>query len=272
MKFILSNWEEFCSKLDANNCITVSMLPGMPAVSNWISIKHDVETNVSRALDIARVEAKYKIRATYFIQSYLIDDYRELLTEIAALGHEVTYHYDVLDSNNGDMELALNEFSETVERFESFGFEVNSVCPHGNPMMNRNGWTSNKDFFRSAKVLAKFPEIFDLVVQGRERVLSEFKYISDAGYAFSLIGDIVDNDRVAVPNKKIEGLQELLRLTNAGGGVVISTHPHRWVSHGFIASYIKFRFVFLRKLAIYASKFKLLKLLMSKFYFLAKKM
>ena len=34
---------------------------------------------------------------------YLLDDNILLLKEIASLGHEVTYHYDVLDSNNGEM-------------------------------------------------------------------------------------------------------------------------------------------------------------------------
>ena len=41
----------------------------------------------------------------------------KLLKEIANLGHEVTYHYDVLDANSGDYSLAKHEFLSFVDIF-----------------------------------------------------------------------------------------------------------------------------------------------------------
>ncbi|MBA6364329.1 hypothetical protein H4J56_03415 [Colwellia sp. BRX8-4] len=237
----------------------------------WISIKHDVETNVERAYQIAVIEARYSIRATYFVQSDLLEGNKALLHSIAKLGHEVTYHYDVLDANTGDMKLAIDEFAETVIKFEDAGFPVTSVCPHGNPLMNRNGWNSNKDFFRDTKVASHFSNIFDLVVQGKEKIKSDYKYVSDAGFGFKVITDIVGNDQNPSQDVAIANIDELTNLTQSNGSVIISTHPHRWVNSSFLASFAKARFIIIRRVALLASKSKILKKIMSKFYFLAKK-
>ncbi len=272
MKLLHKEWERFCSSIDAARCVTVSELPSLAETTSWISIKHDVETNVSRALQIAVIEAKYSIRATYFVQSYLLDANKELLHSIAKLGHEVTYHYDVLDANLGDIEKATEEFKNTVKEFEAAGFSVNSVCPHGNPLMKRDGWSSNKDFFRDPDVASRFSDVFDLVVQGKDRIRSDFKYISDAGFGFKIITDIVGNDKTPskdIDSPSIDGLADIVGTNDA---VIISTHPHRWVSSSIVADLGKARFVVIRKVALIASKNKVLKNFMSKFYFLAKKL
>lgn len=272
MKLLHREWERFCSSIDASKCVTVAELPGLSGTAPWISIKHDVETNVARALQIAAIEAKYSIRATYFVQSYLLSEYESLLHAIEKLGHEVTYHYDVLDANAGDFKKATEEFKKTVVEFEAAGFPVKSVCPHGNPLMDRNGWNSNKDFFRNPDISSKFSTIFDLVVQGKECIDADFKYISDAGFGFKVITDIVGNDQNPSEDTEVPSIDELSKLVNSSNAIIISTHPHRWVSSSLVASFGKARFNIIRSVALLASKNKLLKSFMSKFYFLAKKL
>jgi hypothetical protein len=246
-------------------------MPKQTNNSTWIAIKHDVETNVERALQIAKIEAKFSIRATFFVQSYLLEKNKKILKSISNLGHEVTYHYDVLDANQGDFERASHEFSDTIKLFENAGFLVKSVCPHGNPMMNRNGWSSNKDFFRDPKIAALYPDIFDLVVQGKEKIAGDFCYISDAGFGFKRITDILENDQRATEDIPIESIGELISLVNNERAVVISSHPHRWVSNWLLATAVKARFNIIRRIAILVARSPLLKKIMSKFYFLAKK-
>ena len=272
MKLQHREWERFCSLIDASRCVTVAELPELKGAVPWISIKHDVETNVRRAFQIAVIEAKYSIKATYFVQSYLLSDNEELLHEIKKLGHEVTYHYDVLDSNGGNLQKATEEFKRTVKDFESAGFPVKSVCPHGNPLMKRDGWCSNKDFFRNSKVSSEFSNIFDLVVQGKDCIDSYFEYISDAGFGFKIISDITDNDQKPSKDIVISSIDELVNLVDSTDCLIISTHPHRWVSSAIVASLVKARFIIIRKIALMAAKNKMLKHFMSKFYFLAKKL
>jgi hypothetical protein len=271
MKFVQSEWDRFCSSIDSTKCVTISELPDLSRSQSWLAIKHDVETNVKRAYDIACIEARHGIRSTFFVQAELLEGNLQHLLAIAELGHEVTYHYDVLDSNNGDIKKATNEFSETVIKFEEAGFAITSVCPHGNPMMNRDGWSSNKDFFRDAVVSKRFSKVFDLVVQGKEKIGRDYSYVSDAGYGFKIISDIEDNDKGPSEDVPLGSIDEVLKLICQHDAVVISTHPHRWSSNAFLAVFVKARFILIRKVAIFASKSTLFKRLISKFYFMAKK-
>lgn len=271
MNFVQSEWNQFCSSIDSSKCFTVSELPYLSSSCRWIAIKHDVETNVKRAHDIALIEAKYGIRSTFFVQADLLDKNLPQLLAISDLGHEVTYHYDVMDANNGDIQKATNEFLEIVTKFEKAGFAVNSVCPHGNPLMRRNGWSSNKDFFRDSEVSKKFSRIFDLVVQGKEKIMREYAYVSDAGYEFKIIGDIANNDIVISEDTSIRSIDDMFNLVNMHGAIIISTHPHRWTSSILQANLIKARFVLIRKIAIFIAKSNFLKKIISKFYYLAKK-
>ena len=271
MILVHKEWDRICSSVNAKKCFTISELPNLSKDTDWLAIKHDVETNVERALQIALIEAKHGIRATFFIQSYLLNGNEKCLKKISELGHEVTYHYDVLDSNYGDIELATKEFSKTIDKFELLGFPVTSVCPHGNPMMNRVGWSSNRDFFRDTTVAMKFADIFDLVVQGKQKIARNYAYISDAGYGFNIISDIDGNDRANSRDIPLSSIEELIERTASSSALVISTHPHRWSQNVISAWFAKLRFFTIRKLAITASRFRVLKRIMSKFYFLAKK-
>lgn len=271
MNLIFSEWEKFCKSIDSTLCLTISEIPNLTDSDKWIALKHDVETDVKKAVQIAKIEHAEGIRATFYVQSYLVDKNIELLRMIQDMGHEVTYHYDVLDSNAGNMKEALREFSLTVEKFENLGFPVTSVCPHGNPVMNRNGWSSNKDFFRDSNVTKSFSEIFDVVVQGKEKIKSNYVYISDAGFSFKIIDDITNNDLKKSYDSEVNEMSELIKVSNGSASVIISTHPHRWNTNIMIAGLIKQRFIIARKIASYISKNYFLKKILSRFYFLAKK-
>lgn len=51
----------------------------------------------------------------------------ELLSEMQANGHEISYHYDVMDSNKGDIDKAMEEFEQNAETFRHNGFDEGSV-------------------------------------------------------------------------------------------------------------------------------------------------
>ena len=271
MRMTFKDWESICSGLEGKNFIRIDQVEEQDPNASWICLKHDVETNVKKALRKAKIEASLNIKSTYYVQSYLIQDNIDLLKEISDLGHEVTYHYDVLDSNSGDLEKAIREFDSTVKEFESYGFRVKTVCPHGNPVMDRDGWDSNKDFFRSEKVKMRYPNIFDLVVDGKKRISGNYVYISDAGYKWKLISDITDNDINLSKDIEIGDTDNLINFLSDSERVILSSHPHRWSYSSHLFKLRTQIFFTLRSMARAASKVPILKSLMSKFYSLAKK-
>jgi len=269
--FIYTIWDEICKELSSLKTIKVNEILQQENDSKWIVIKHDVETDVNKALVLAKIEHKYGIEATYFVQADLVESGFKILQEIQQLGHEVTYHYDVLDANNGDYELATQEFIQNIKLFSSFGFEVKTVCPHGNPLINRDGWLSNKDFFRDENIVDRFSNILDIVVELPLKVESSYTYISDAGYGWQEIVNISDNDIKNGGDIALGDYKNLLETIGSRDRVILSTHPHRWEKIRVKAFFNLYRFKTLRYISRKLSTIAFLKKIMSKFYFLAKK-
>ena len=238
---------------------------------DWIVFKHDVETNVKRALKMAKIEAMYGIKATYYVQGYLLKNNVSTLKEIQNLGHEVTYHYDVLDANSGDYIKARTEFLNYLNNFESHGFKIQTICPHGNPLMIRKGWNSNKDFFRNESISKEFNEILDIVVSLPNLIVSDYEYISDAGFKFQIIANIKDNDISNSGDIPIKSLEDFVSILKSNNKLIFSTHPHRWRSSALIGAINKLKFKFIRSFALLVSKNKKIKKFLSNFYYLAKK-
>lgn len=274
--FFYQKWESFCSKVNMHNIVSFRAKDLLKSETNtqFIVFKHDVETNVENALRLAKIESKYGISGSYYVQGYLLKSPKNvlLLQQIRDLGHEVSYHYDVLDENRGDFEKADIQFKSYVDLFESSGFPIETVCQHGNPVMDRVGYSSNRDFFRNKKIKQQYENMLDIVVDFKETTKLNYTYISDAGYSWKIISDPENNDRNnSISDIPLEGYEGIFDLILRGDSIILSTHPHRWR---------KSRFEILLRIAIFkivrltvqlSRKIPLVEKILSKFYFLAKK-
>ena len=274
--FYYKNWNKFCSEISKSKILLIRAkdILNNGVYEQFIVFKHDVETNPLKALKLAEIENKYGICGTYYIQAYLLDNPVDvaILQQIKVLGHEVSYHYDVLDANQGDYEKAKKDFKYNVERFSSFGFSIETVCQHGNPVMNRVGYSSNRDFFRNKSISEQYSNIADIVVNFKEKTGAKYTYISDAGYSWKLISNPenndIDNTAPDIPLKGFDGIMELIKN---GNSIILSTHPHRWKKSS-VAIYFKIIFFRVVKAIVkFISKIPFLKNILSRFYFLAKK-
>jgi hypothetical protein len=270
--FLFSQWEQFCREVSQSyNCIRADEIFQVKGEKDWLVIKHDVEVAPLKALHMARIEAKYGIAATYYVQSYLLDESADIFKEIQNLGHELTYHYDVLDANNGDYDKALEEFQQTVDRFEEREFPVKTVCPHGNPVMKRCGWSSNKDFFRNSTIKEKYQNIFDIVVDLPKVFDEEVVYISDAGFGWKQIVNVDSNDVKNQGDIDLKTISGVGKVLTSNTKVIVSSHPHRWENSLLKAYFNLFRFKLLRNAARFLVKIPFIKSILSRFYYLAKK-
>ncbi len=271
MIFTFSKWEEFCKNLSDKSIYSICACD--VGKEKYLVLKHDVETNVQNALKMAVIENKYGHKGSYYVQAYLLKETKniEMLKEIQALGHEVSYHYDVLDSCKGDVEKADIEFFENKRMFEENGFKIKTVCQHGNPIVERVGYTSNRDFFRNEKIRNKYSEISDIMVNFKEMYNTEYTYYSDAGRKFKMIFDPINNDVVNSDDKNIVYSDLNSLLDGIAGNSIISTHPHRWMNSAFkyVIKTVIFKVIkFVAKILV---KIPLFKKIMSRYFYLAKK-
>ncbi len=275
MIFVYKKWENFCQKLSENSIHSIPACEVTSDLSGYIVLKHDVETNVEYACKIAEIEHKYGHRGSYYVQANLLDNRAniDLLLKMQKMGHEISYHYDVLDSNNGNIDSAIIEFKKNIGLFESHGFKVATVCQHGNPIIERNGYNSNRDFFRSQRVQNLYPGLSDIMVNFKEKVQTEYSYFSDAGRVFKFIYDPINNDITDSESKNIpyKDLDELYNALVTNKGNIISMHPHRWTKSAFVFLSKTIIFKILKSVAKILVKIPVFNRLMSKYYYLAKK-
>jgi len=239
----------------------------------FVIIKHDVEDRPEKALEISKIEHSFGITATYYVHSFFLSDPQsvEILREIASLGHEIGYHYDVLDSNDGDKDKAIQEFQESLAQFSNNGFTIKTICPHGNPLKKRIGYSSNKDFFLDVEMQKLFSNLVDVYITFPDMLSKDYLYISDAGYAYSYRdakSTKTDDTEELLP---LDNKDEIVKMIRDGQSMIISTHSHRYIRFGCM--------VFMRICLYKAAKFvaKMLyktswgKYLIDKLYFIAKK-
>ena len=274
MIFVYRKWARFCRALHEQNVHSITAKEIGADSASYLVLKHDVETGVARALKIAEIEHTYGHRGSYYVQAYLLKDATnvKMLQKMQAMGHEITYHHDVMDSTKGNLDAAITEFEANRVLFEENGFPVVTVCQHGNPVVERVGYTSNRDFFRSGVVQTAYPAIADIMVDFPRKYSTEYTYISDAGRRFQVIHDPLNNDVVKSDDKNIpiEGIDGLLPYVTAGN-TIISIHPHRWYKSGFVAVCKAAIFRVIKTVAKILIKIPFMKRFMSKYYHLAKK-
>ncbi|MBO5021334.1 MAG: hypothetical protein J6D52_11775 [Clostridia bacterium] len=274
MIFVFKKWEDFCKKLSESGMQSVSAKE-IASEKTYLVLKHDVETDVKKAYRMAEIEQKYGHRGSYYVQGYLMNDPENIriLTQMQQMGHEISYHYDVMDSNKGDIKKAILEFEENKKRIEDNGFELSTVCQHGNPIVERIGYHSNRDFFRNEKVQKKYPQISDIMVNFKTARQTDYIYYSDAGRKFKMIFDPINNDIVNSDDKNVvyKNLDEVLLKLSKNTGTIISIHPHRWTKSAAKYIFKTSAFKVIRFFAKILSRIPIFKKFMSRYYYLAKK-
>ena len=230
-----SVYRNFLKELSSHgiNSIRVDQIKGGGNYENTLILKHDVESLPHLALKMAQIEAEFGYLATYYIQGDLLlcSDVAKIVRDICNLGHEVAYHYDVLDAADGNFIDATNAFDRYKSLIElQTGVCLKTVCPHGNPIKKRSGWLSNKDFFRNPHIRAKYRDIIDIVVDF-PRVLPKGVYVSDAGFSLRVINNISQNDS-SNESASADGASiywtDLPNIIKTSQGLILSTHPHRY--------------------------------------------
>lgn len=275
MIFVYKKWDSFCKALANKGIISIPACEVSRETESYTVLKHDVETDVLRAYELAKIENKYGHRGSYYVQAYLLSDEKnvDILRKMQDMGHEISYHYDVMDSCKGDLEKAISEFEENRQKFISSGFELKTLCQHGNPVVVREGYTSNRDFFRSEKVRELYPDLSDIMVNFKEAHSTDYTYFSDAGRQFKMIFDPITNDIVPSDDKNVayKDLTALLGAIAKDGRHIISTHPHRWSGSALLYVIKAAIFAVVKFIAKLLIKIPFMKKFLSKYYHLAKK-
>jgi len=220
-------------------------LSGKAGSGKYILLRHDIDATPLKALDFAYVENQKGIRSTYYFKTRggLFD--KEVIAEIAGLGHEIGYHYEDFALSNGDPEKAIQSFKKNLASMREF-VTVMTICMDGNIFSKWNNLDLWKHYnYQSYGILGE--PYLDLDF---DKVL----YLTDTGrrwnaLRFSLYDKVTTHFSYA--NRSTYQVIRDLEKGNLPDQIMITIHPQRWHSGYFewqaemLSQWIKNRIKFL---------------------------
>ena len=192
-----------------------------------VILRHDVDLLPNNSLQFAKIQAELGIRGSYYFRAVPESWDETVIQEIAALGHEVGYHYENLTTHQGNMTLGLEDFMQNLEKLRRLT-EVKTICMHGSPRSpydSKDLWKTNR--YQDYSIIGEpyfdvdFDELFYLTDTGRrwdgwrvsvrDKVPQQDKWVKD-GLVFHSTKDIISAVEHGILPEK----------------VMMTFHPQRW--------------------------------------------
>lgn len=229
LDFTLKKYEELCQTIVSSKYIplTVNKYLTIDCTDKCIILRHDVDRIIARALDMAQLEHEYGIVSTYYFRHKKDVFQPDIMRKIADMGHEIGFHYEVMDKAKGDTEKAIDIFKQELEEMRSVA-EVTTVCMHGNPLAS---W-SNRDLWEKY-------DIKDFGIIGEPYLSLDYDkilYLTDTGRTWAdlniRVKDVL-NTADGVNSRftgKVASTNDVIALVKAEDvpQMCILAHPNRW--------------------------------------------
>lgn len=165
LDFTFAKYIELCKKILNTGYTLLTMeeyfsLDKKP--DRFIIIRHDIddEIDLAYALKMAKVEAELGMPSTYYFRTCEKVFDKGKLREIAELGHEIGYHYEVLGDAEGDYNNAIKLFETELSKFEDI-YVVKTIAQHGGPLRKGLNIVTFSNIIEVLKYLVSGDKIFD---------------------------------------------------------------------------------------------------------------
>lgn len=197
-----------------------------------LTLRHDVDLLPQNSLRTARLEAGLGLRGIYYFRAVPQSWDEAVIRQIAALGHEIGYHYESLTTCDGDINAAYADFCKNLAALRKIA-PVKSICMHGSP---RSPWDS-KEIWRKYDYHA-------LGIESEPYLDTDFSktfYLTDTGrrwdgYKVSVRDKIPQyQDRWTARGLTFHSTDDViegLRTERIPRHLMITVHPQRWNPFG----------------------------------------
>ena len=238
MDFTLTEYSRFLKALLKNNASfetfrgyleSRNKLKQHESLSSVI-LRHDVDRIPQNALKMAQLENSLGINGTYYFRIVKESFDKDIIKEVARLGHEIGYHYEELDTSSKGTNKSANRDSLIDSAYLSFCSnlntirevaEIKTICMHGSPRSkydNKDIW--KKYDYRKLEIIGE--PYFDIDY-------NEFVYFTDTGRRWN-------GNRVSVRDKVKSRYSFDFKNTNdiiknieiLPSKICFTIHPERW--------------------------------------------
>ncbi|WP_158513493.1 hypothetical protein [Dehalogenimonas formicexedens] len=230
MDFSISKYQVLCKAISKSGYTSITLADYLKLDSDhkmrpYLIMRHDIDRNPERTLDIARLEYDNGIKATYYFRTSTAS--KGIMDKVASYGHEIGFHYETIDKMKGDVKSAIDLFKNELAQFRVY-HPIVTACAHGNPLTKHD----NKHIWKHCR-LSEFKLIGEAFLS---LDFARFAYFSDSGRTWrkSRSQKMHGKDDVGSIYDYLQpkDTDELVGIINAGtpGNICVLTHPERWCS------------------------------------------
>ncbi|HNR12657.1 MAG TPA: hypothetical protein PLG17_08575 [Thermodesulfobacteriota bacterium] len=225
--FTLSTYAHLCDALleSGYTVLTVAALIERGQNENaqpLAVLRHDVDRRPFCAERMANLEQERGISSTYYFRARSHTFRHDIIRAIAAMGHEIGYHYENLSDARGNMDAAIENFRHNLLKFRQLA-RISTICMHGSPLSawdNRNLW---KQYAWAD---------FDIIGEPYFSLdYSSLLYVTDTGRQWNSQSATNIRDRVPatmiISPRSTHDLADLVR-SKRYPRLLIQCHPERW--------------------------------------------
>ena len=206
-------------------------------------IRHDVDRKPLRALKMAKLEKELGVKSTYYFRTKRHTFKSDIIHSIAALGHEIGYHYESLSDARGDLNKALNNFRLNLAALRKIT-AISTCSMHGRPLQsfdNRDLWKIQENHEVLTTELGLLGEVY------LDIDYKDIAYVNDTGRNWtSGLANKRDKVNSNVPADFDSGSALLKTLKNGvHSKLIFQVHPERWTDNalGWLMQLIKDRLI-----------------------------
>jgi hypothetical protein len=211
------------------------------ASGKYVILRHDVDLRAGQSLATAKIEAALGIRASYYFRVVPQSNQPDIISAIAALGHEIGYHYEDMSLFKGDADKALAHFQQQLAHFRQF-YPVKTICMHGSPTSkydNKDLWKTYN--YRDYGIIGEpyfdvdFNKVFYLTDTGRMWDGDRYSVRDrvETRHATSL-QEMPASSEQQVCKTNFHSTGEVIKGIEANvlpSQIMITTHPQRWTDN-----------------------------------------
>ena len=195
-----------------------------------IVLRHDVDAKKWNSYRFAKIQAGMEIKGTYYFRMIRKSFSKRVIREIATMGHEIGYQYEILDPFRGDVDGAYNEFCRKLEIFRKL-VTIKTICMHESPLSkydNHSIW-EKYDYKKLGIIGEPYLDIdFNKVL-----------YLADTGRRWeggkvSIWGKFQRADSPSpVSRPPYRSTNDIIKAANAGklpNQIIFTFHPQKWTN------------------------------------------
>lgn len=206
------------------------------ATSLLIILRHDVDLMPHNSLRFAEIQHEMGIKGSYYFRAVPESWDEEVILKIAALGHEIGYHYECLTTTNGNMQAGIVDFEKNLAALRQLA-PVQTICMHGSP---KSKWDSKdlwkKYDYRDYGIVGEpyfdvnFDQLFYLTDTGRRW----------DGWKVSVRDKVPQQEKWVKQGLVFRSTNQIIKAANIDSlptKIMFTFHPQRW--HASFAPWLK---------------------------------